>query len=171
MGSSVIKDLGPAVIVWDPDGDNLELQPTFGTVTLKDELLGADIKEDGSGESPVDTVTTGRNVSLEVPMTRSTIDQLLTVIHGSEKDAFNNLLVKNSVGEAVYTNAKKIIIKPMVNGVADSDTSTWVVIFKAYPFIKAELGWDNSAQRVWLVEFKVYPDSSNQFYQYGNATT
>lgn len=156
--SLVIKDLGPCSVLWDPgDGVNLELNPTFGGVTFKYEETYVDVKEDGQGETRVDSVPTGNITELTIAMTRSTLAQLEAVIRGG-KVTGSTLKVSNVVGGAVFADAKEIIIKPLVNNVATTDVNEWLHIHKAYPFPSLEWVWDNAGQRVTNVLFVGYPD-------------
>jgi len=154
------KDLGPASVIWDPSGANVELNPTFGTVSFKDELTHVEVREDGHGETAVDAVPTGRKVELTVPMTRSSLTQLEAAIQGSVAGA-SNLKVSNLVGGAVFANAKEIVVKPLVNNVASVTTSEWLHIHRAYPFVALEWTYDNSGQRITNVVFQAYPDDTS----------
>jgi len=151
------KDLGPCSVLWDPDGDNLELNPTFGGVKFKDELTHAEVKEDGHGEAAVDAVPTGRKVELTVPMTRSTLVQLEKAIKGSVAGVAN-LKVSNLVGGAVFTNAKEIVVKPLIDNAPSVVASEWLHIHRAYPFDALEWTYDNAGQRVSNIVFKAFPD-------------
>lgn len=166
------RDLGPVEVTWDPDGTPVTLSPFFGTVNLKSELQVADVKEDGQGDIPVDAVDIGRLVTLEIPMTRSSLTQLEKAIHGSTKTS-TNLQVPNKVGNTLYALSKEIILKPMVDNVASVTTTEWIHIFKCYPIEKIEVGFDNANQRVLIVEFKVFPDRASgnvgELYRVGPA--
>jgi hypothetical protein len=157
---SPLKDLGPCMIEWDVDGTPVDLTPAFGTVTFKSELKGADVFENGHGEAPVDTVQTGRVVTIEAPFTRFTISLMGTITAGSTA-AGSTLDVPNKVGTSVYDLAKHIIIKPLVDDTESVTNTEWIHCFKAYPFEKFEIGYDNSDQKVFLVEFKCYPDDTS----------
>jgi len=165
------KDLGPCSITWDADGDNVELNPTFGGVTFKDEVLHVEVKEDQQGEAPVDHVHTGRIVELTVPMTRSTLAKLEKAIMGSAVTT-DTIKVSNKVGEATFALAREVIIKPLVDGVAAAE-KTWLHIHRCYPFSSLEWVYDNAGQRVTNVVFKAYPDDFstwvNEMWRVGEA--
>lgn len=147
--------LGPCSILWN---SVLELNPAFGGVTFKDEVLHVEIKEDQQGETPVDHVHTGRIVELTIPMTRSTLEQLEAAIAGADVTG-TSLEVSNEVGGECFANAKEIIIKPFKNGVA-GPASSWLHIHRCYPFSSLEWVYDNAGQRVTNVVFKAYPDDA-----------
>ena len=170
---SPMRDKGPAIINWDPSGDNLDIYPTNGAINFKTELNVEDINEDGHGNAPVDSVDMGRIITIEADFTRLTLELLETVIHGSTAGV-NNLKVPNKVGNAFYANAKQLIIKPLSDGnLISADTSEWIYVFKAYPVEAIELLYSKGDQRIFHVVFKVYPDDTSgnwgQLYRIGPA--
>ncbi len=156
-----IKDLGPCVVIWDPSGDNISFSKTFGGVTFRYEELRAGIKEDQQGETDVDEVKTGvTNPELEVPLTREEVGNLEKCF-GNATAGANNLKVSNPVGEAVFSDAKEVIVKPIINGSVSVTDTEWLHIHRAYPRISMELAYDNSGQRVFNTIFKGFPDDTS----------
>jgi len=151
---TALLDLGPCVIDWD-DGTAV-FQKTFGGVVFRYEELQAPIKEDQQGLTDVDDVTTGVvNPVLEVPFTREDLDKLVLLFANATEAS--NLEVANPVGEAVLALAKRVIVKPIINGVVSATASQWLYIHKAFPRITLEYTWDNAGQRMTTVLFKGYP--------------
>ncbi len=172
MPVGVTKDLGPCHVIWDDGGaGEVSINPTFGGVQFRDEVLGVDIKEDQQGETPVDTVTTGKVTEVTVPMTRSQLAQLERAISGSVATA-TNLKVSNTAGRDVFILARELRFKPIEDGIPDA-TSTWLHCHRCYPFSNLEWMYDNSGQRVTNVVFKVYPDDAtgriNEMWRVGTA--
>jgi len=162
MGASPIRDLGPCCVVWDPDGTNVELSPMFGDVYFRSEDQSEPIHEDGKGITEIDSVMVGRITELQIPMTRSDLDQLNKVIGGSVKVG-TVLTISNRVGMAVAQYAKEIILKPMEDDICTSTKSEWLRILKCYPMHAFEIPYNLSTQRIFNVVFKVYPlDSDGQ---------
>ena len=159
MSPLAIKDLSPCSVLWDLSGVNLDLTPTHGGVVFKYEETHVDIKENGHGETPVDSVHTGNITELTVPMTRSTLAKLEAVIKGGIKIG-DTLKVSNVVGGSVFANAKQIIVKPLVNNVPSVNENEWLYINRAYPFPSLEWGYDSANQRVTNVVLKGYPDDA-----------
>jgi len=151
---AAILPLGPCVIDWD-DGAAV-FQKTFGGVKFTYEELQQAIKEDQVGLTDTDDVTTGViNPLLEAPFTNEELDKLVLLFgHATEDD---NLEVANPVGEARLTDAKQVIVKPIINGVISSTESEWLYIYKAVPRVTLEYIWDNENQRGTKVLFKGYP--------------
>lgn len=172
MPIAPFRDLGPCHVRWDPNGANIDLNPTLGGVKWRDSLQFTDILEDPQGDTPVDAVTKGRIVEVEIPMTRFSLHQLSEVIEGSSISG-TKLEVSNAVGNAMYAHAAEIIIKPSEENVASSTTTEWMHFLHAFPVIDQEIIYDNSAQRVAKVLFKCFPSqttaSLNKIYRYGPA--
>lgn len=162
MPEAMLKDLGPCTITFN----GVDLGKTKGGVIFRDQEEQVEVKEDQAGATPVDHISLGRKITIEVPMTRSTLAQLTAVIPGVS--SFGSYLrVSNHAGIARASTAAQLIIAPLVDGVAGSDRLT---VFKASPKMDMELQFDNENQRVYKVTFNVYPDASqgNRLYQIGN---
>lgn len=153
------RDLGPCEVIWDPSGENLAINPTHGGVRERDSLLTQDIFEDGQGETPVDAVTKGRKMEVEVPMTRFSLHQLSSMIEGGVIVG-TRLEVSNAVGNALYAHARELRIKPTQDNVASPTTTEWTHYFRCFPVIDQEIVYDNSEQRVAKVLFKVFPSQN-----------
>jgi len=152
MGQSNIKDLGACQILFD----DVDLGKTFGDVIFKSEISAEPIHEDQEGTTPVDEVMTGRAVSVEIPMTRATLDQLAKVIPNGSivGDA---LIVKNPIGTTLADKAKELILKPIVDNLPSSDSSTWLTVFSCAPRENIEITYNNAGQRVFGITFIAFP--------------
>lgn len=160
-----VRDLGPCCVIWDPTGVNLELGPTFGSVTFRSEDQSEDIFHDEYGVAPVDAVFTGRIATLEVPMTSPNLVNLTAMIHDATKHKvlgkYKIMKVPNVVGDNMLPVAKEIILKPEIDLVCSATTSEWLHIFRCYPVDSIEIGFDNAGQRVYNVTFKCFPDDAS----------
>ena len=155
------RDLGPCSVIWDPSGDNIELNPTFGGVTFGDEVADEDIHEDQAGITIVDGVHTGRTVLTTLPMTRSSLAQLEVAIKGSIAGA-TNLKVTNWVGGNQFPLSRELLIKPIVDNVPSLTPAEWLHIHRAYPKSNLEWQYNNADQRVTNVVFKSFPDDESR---------
>jgi len=152
------RDMGPCSVIWDFGGTPIELNPTFGDVTFKDELTYGEVKEDGHGVTPVDAVPTGRIVEIAFPMTRSSLTQLEVAIQGSVKDiVVGNLKVSNLVGRAVAQDAKEVVVKPLENNVPTGNADEWLHLHLAYPFSNLEWVYNPDGQRITAVKMIALP--------------
>jgi len=156
--SVVNKDLGPCILVWDPNGDNIEFKKTFGGVTFRYEELRVGIKEDQQGETDIDEVSTGCvNPEIEAPLTEPDLTKLYHCF-GDALAAANFLKVRNPVGEAFFPKSKPLIVKPIENGVVSTVEKQWIRIHRAIPRVTMEQVYDNAGQRCTKVIFKGFPD-------------
>jgi hypothetical protein len=153
--SNPLLDLGPCQVLYN----SVNLGKTFGGVKFRDEVKSKDILTDQDGETPVDGVLTGRLVEAQIPLTQTSLAILGDVIPGAV-DGAANLKVSNVVGGAMYANAKKLVLKPLVDQTPGAE-ATWLTVHKAYPISKVEIGYDNSGQRVFNVTFKAFPDQTS----------
>jgi len=170
--SNPLLDLGPCVI--DYDGGTVIFNKSQGGVKFRWQEFNAPIKEDQSGsETDVDEVSIGAKCELEVPLTREELADL-NYLFGNSTQSSNTLKVKNPVGEAKFSGAKEIIVKPIVNGTVSTTNTQWLYIHRCSPTVNFELAYDNSGQRVFMTTFKGFPDDASgqvgHFWRIGPAT-
>jgi len=166
------KDKGPCEVVWDYAGTPLNLSPFLGTVSLRTTDGISTVEEEGYGTTPVDAVFTGTNVELEIPMARSTLAQLKTLLAGVESGEHGNIF-KAKAGCDMYTNAKQVVIKPMCDNIPSTTESEWILLYKCYPYRDFDLQFDRDSQRIHMVKFLVFVNLDSGYegrlYQYGVA--
>jgi len=165
------KDKGPVQLTWDYGDSNLVINPVLGTVSFTTVDSVSDIQEERYGETPVDAVFTGTVAELAVPMTRSTLDQLINLCEGIESGGASIAVFKVKSGCDMYSSAKQIVIKPLCDNVPDADSEHWILIYKCFPYRDFDLGFNREDQRVHMVRFKVFPCQESGYegklYQYG----
>jgi len=165
------RDLGPCIVHWDPNGANIEFTKTFGGVFFRYEEVRAPIKRDQAGETDVSEVTIGViNPELEVPLSEEEVANL-TACFANSVAGTNNLKVSNPVGDDVFPLARRVVVKPIINGVISLVEKTWLYIHRAFPRVTMEQAYDNSGQRTVKVIFKGFPDDYssrlNELWRYG----
>jgi hypothetical protein len=170
-----VRDLGPAVINWDPDGVDIDLYPTNGTIQFNSDTTGQmrDVFEDGHGDAPVDKVYGGRVVTITADLTRQTLAQLALTVPGSTTAA-TRLEVPNKSGCATYDDAVSCIIKPLCDGdVISVVTTEWIYIWKATITENWELAYNKDDQRIVPCTIHVFPDDASgnvgELYRIGPA--
>jgi hypothetical protein len=172
MPALPIKDMGPCEVIWGyGESGEIELGPFLGATVYKGETHTADILEERHGDAAVDAVMIGTVASLELRMTRSTLEQLSEVLNaggvqGTPPEEY--LIMRNQMSCEMYDLAKAVVIKPICgdeDGVPEvsTDPSEWVHIFKCFPVAGWELTWDKSTQRVFPVTFKVFVSQESGF--------
>jgi len=160
MPALPIKDMGPCEIVWGyGESGAITLGPFLGATTYKGETEVQRIYEERFGAAAVDAIMTGTVATLELRMTRSTLEQLNEVLNaggilGSSPHEYIKL--KNQLGCEMYDLAKAIVIKPICDNKVSDDPAEWVHIYKAFPIPGWELTWDKSTQRVFPIKFEIF---------------
>ena len=160
-----IGDIGPCCVVWDWASTKLCITPYLGTVTLRWADTINDVQEEGYGDAPVDGVFGGSVVELEVPMVRSSLEQLEQTIAyesmGSKLAEY--VILHNMAGIDMYARAKIIVIAPMYNNKPSQLPPEYHQLYKCHPWRDYELTWDRSGQRIHMVKFKVFPNQDDGF--------
>jgi len=161
-----IGDISPCVIIWDYEGGGqMHIGPYLGTVSLRMTDSISDVQEEGYGDAPVDGVFAGTVVELDIPMARSTLNQLEATIGyvGMGSLVGKVLTLKNMAGCDMYANAKQIVIAPICNNVPNPLPETWTLLYKCHPYREFELTWDRAGQRIHMVKFKVFPNQESGY--------
>jgi len=165
------KDKGPVQLTWDYGDSNLVINPVLGTVSLTTVDSVSDVQEERYGETPVDAVFTGTVVELAVPMTRSTLTQLISLLEGVESGGADVAIFKVKSGCDMYSSSKQILIQPLCDNVPDADLTHAILLYKCFPYRDFDLGFNREDQRVHMVRFKVFPNQESgyegKYYQYG----
>ena len=162
--AGILRDKGPACITFD----SVVFPAIFNEVNLKVELKESPVTISGHGETPVDSVDMGYTVELETMFTQETLAQLAELFPGAVVAA-TAATITNRVGNPLATDAKELIIKPLIDNVPSTDDTEWITIFLAFPIPKAEIKYDNETQRGTLVSWKIFPNATGQLLKFGTA--
>lgn len=168
-----LRDLGPCIVLYN----NVDLGATYGDVVFRYQEEDAAVYEDQAGTSSVDDINVGAVCEVEIPLSRMALSSLSSLIVGASGSGTSGttMTVKSAVGASRYDRAKELVLKPvLVQGEADTNTATWLHIFKASPRPNFEITYNNSGQRVYRMTFKGYPDRSvtspnNRYFRIGPA--
>lgn len=154
------RDLGACLVIWG----GTDLGRTMGGVKFRFTETDAPVREDQMGSDSVDDINVGSSCQVEVPLTRMAVSKLATLTTGAAGSDTSGvtMTVKQSVGTSRYGRAAELILKPILgNGIADTDTSKWLHVFKASPTADIELTYDATGQRVYKYTFRGYPDQTS----------
>jgi len=172
-----IHDIGPCEVVWGyGESGAIDLGPMLGATVYKGETHVQDIFEERYGDAPVDAVMIGTVATLEIRMTRSTLEQLNEILNAGGIEGappHEYIKMRNQMSCEMYDLAKSVVIKPIcgdVDGVPQTsdDPAEWVQIFKCFPVAGWELTFDKSTQRVFPVTFKIFvSQESGQVGEFG----
>lgn len=153
-------DIGPCEVTWDFGGTPIKLAPYLGTVELRLVDSVQDVQEEGWGDTIINSVFSGSNCELDIPLTRQEYDKLADWMPGVSYQSGALTFIPKS-GCDMIDDAKEMMIKPMCDNVPDTDPLSWIHIFKAAPWREFALTFDRSGQRVMLMHFKCYPDMTS----------
>lgn len=165
--SGIGRDLGPCKIYYGTTAAAAtEIGESFGDVKWNYAQLVEDVKSNANGRTPVDGVNVGSNkVVVSVPLSRLTMAQLAAVVQGGSNSGGESGGVKvlnNKVGTAHYVNSKVLVLKPVVDGDADTVDANFMVFSHAYPISNFDVTYNDTGQRVYAVDFHCYPDASTK---------
>jgi len=162
MPLSPLGDLGPAIISWS----GTDLPQQFGQVSFRHSETSSPVVEGAGGTASVDIIHTGCGpCEVDIPATRATYAQLAALLPGGSNsggESGNVLAFNNRVGLSKYSNAAELIVKRIVNGIADTDRTKWLHIPKAYPEPHFDVPYDLDNQRAFLVTFQGMPDETTK---------
>lgn len=155
MPTSPILDKGPCEIVWGyGESDAAYLGKTLGDVKITMETNASDINEDQAGDAAMDAVLTGSVMTVEVPLTRLSHEQLARVLNTVESGGV--IPIENQIGCSLYNLAKALVIKPLCGNVISTNPSEWIHLYKTYPVVGLDLTYNKDTQRIFPVKFKVF---------------
>ena len=160
--------LGPCKIEYD----GADIGTTEGGVTIKMAEDSAELKTDQNGTQPIDVVITGVAATIECNLADITLDQFAfahktNVITDGDK---KKVLIIPNVGTSLRDNAKKLVVKPYVDGVVSTNPNDWYTFNKAGIKAEEEVAFDSSTQRVLKLTFMAFADDNGYVAILGDET-
>lgn len=158
--------LGPCEISFG--GTDLGL--TKGGVQVSVTTNTHDVTVDQFGQTAVNSFITGRTGTVTVPMAETDLDKLLAVIPGAVKvtgSGKTKLEIPTSVGMSLLDFAKELVLHPKANGANVADD---VVVPLASPAGTMQFAFEAENERVYNVEFTMYPDEDGLLFLFGDKT-
>lgn len=169
MGAENIK-LGTCSITYD--GQDLGL--TIGGVEVEVQTNTHQTTVDQFGETIVKEYVTGRTLMVKCPLAETHIDQLVNIMPGATKviDGVDPTKIKIEVDTAIgldmLGSAKKLVLHPVANDVSDV-SEDFVVPLAAAPGA-LQFAYKTNEERIFLAEFKGYPDDNGLLFVVGDET-
>lgn len=160
------RNIGPCLL----DYGGTTLGETKGGVTLQMDYQTAKTTCDRFGETARQKIITGAEVKVLANLTEVSVAILEDLIPGAVL-AGNTLTVSSSVGANLLDSAQVLILKPIVEGVADTDPTTWITLAKASVTPKFDVPFKLDDQRVWAVEFEGHPDADDVIAVFGGTVS
>ncbi|MCK4521993.1 MAG: hypothetical protein KAU20_05450 [Nanoarchaeota archaeon] len=161
-------ELGPCQVLYD----NADVGATEGGVSIKMAEASADLKSDQSGSEPVDTIITGVSAVIEcslasIDLANFAFAHKASVVTDGNKQ---KVVIIPNVGMSLRDNAKKLIVKPYVNGIVTTDANKWFTFPLAGIKADEEVTYDVSTQRVIKVIFIAFASDTGEVAILGDET-
>ena len=161
MPQGKLGDINPGAFILDygdSPHENIEIRPTLGTLQINIEEGISDVFEEEFGDAPVDTVSKGTVITIDAPFTRLDGWHLSQIFPNKfEVQSADELIIKNCAGYSYFENSIPAVIRPLVCNELVTDRSEWVYFWHVHPVMNFQLGYDRENQRMYSVQFKVYP--------------
>jgi len=161
-------ELGPCQISYD----NTDIGPTVGGVTISLKEDSADLKTDQAGTQPIDSVITGTAATIEcslasIDLANFAFAHKTNVITDGTKQ---KVVIMPNVGMSLRDNAKKLIVKPYVNGVVTTDANKWYTFPLAGIKADEEVTYNADTQRSIKLTFTAFADDTGTIAILGDET-
>lgn len=154
-------------------GEDLGL--TLGGVELTVETTTHETKVDQFGETVVNEIITGRNVTVSAPLAETTLENLVKVMPGAtlvtdSTDSTKKVVeIEIGVGKSLLDYAAELVLHPIA--LADNDLSEDVTIPYAATAGAMNFAYELENERVYNAEFKAYPDvTTGLLMKFGDKT-
>ena len=134
---------------------------TKGGVTFKYEPKFEDLMADQYGETPIDKVLTGENVTVEANLAEPQVTTLNIAMpaaantHGSSSE---RLAFGTDTGYSSRSDAKALVLHPVDR--AATDYSEDITLYKAVASDAVEIKYESDNQRVYAVTFTALVDET-----------
>lgn len=171
MGATNLPKLGPCQVWFGAAGAETELGKTHNVVLrIREDTAPITYAQTGTG--PWDMITVGKIVEIQcefaslcydlfervLPTEAEWYAAVTTPAPGISNDA---LEIRLGLGTSHRDNAKRLILKPYVNGVPSADEEDWITAPLAFPQVDAEMMFNATDQRLLNVLFHAFPVSQS----------
>lgn len=155
----------------------VDLGFTTGGVEVAVTTTTHETKVDQFGDTVANEYIMGRSITVTIPLVETTLDNMASIIPGSELITDNTVpaapkkkvVVKSGTGMSLLDLAQELTLHPIAK--ADNDKSEDLVIPLAATAGAMNFAYKYDAERVFNCEFKGYPDSTTGIlFIYGDKT-
>jgi hypothetical protein len=142
----------------------VDLGLTKGGVAVTLSTQNKPINVDQFGQTVINDYIMGRSGTVKVPMAETDINKLVAVIPGASIVIDKNvgtkqkLVIPTSVGQSLYATALPLILHPTAN--AGTNLAEDVTVPLAAPTGNVTFDFQEQNERVFMVEFTMYPDAT-----------
>lgn len=169
MGAQNIQ-LGTCTIKFN----GVDLGLTIGGVEVEVSTNTHETKVDQFGDTAVNEFITGRNITAKVPLAETTLENLVAIMPGSTlvTDAIDptkkKVVVNTGTGTSLLALAQELILHPTGNAATDLSEDLTIPLAATPGGISFSYKVDQ--ERVFVANFKGYPDANDLLYVYGNKS-
>lgn len=167
MGTIDDLELGPCIVEFGTSGSLVDLGFTKGGVTMTITTDTADVTTDQFGTVIMKQILVGRNVTVKCPFAETNMTKLssfIPLMSVVASGAFAKAILNTPVGADLVASASKILqLTKSIGSATSTDANDVFKFFKAAATGAVEVNFSIEDQRIWEVEFTVYPDSTQSF--------
>jgi len=170
MGTIENLELGPAIVEFGVSGALVDLGFTKGGVTMTITTDVADVTTDQFGTVIMKQILVGRNVVVRCPFAETDLAKISSFIPlaSGVTDATSatqkKVIINTPVGADLVASASaQLKLTKSIGSATSTDPNDVFKFFKAAATGAVEVNFSIEDQRVWEVEFQVYPDASQDF--------
>lgn len=162
--------LGACVVTYD----GVDLGLTKGGVEVSIQTNKHEVTVDQFGTTIVDDIIMGRVGTVKVPMVETDLNKLLLVFPGSTlvtdgtTPTKKKLEVPTGAGISLLETAAKLVLHPYAKPTGDKSED--IVIPLASPNASMSFSFIHDQERVYNVEFSMYPDADGLLVIFGDET-
>jgi len=170
MGTIENLELGPAIVEFGEPGALVDLGFTKGGVTMTITTDTADVTTDQFGTVIMKQILVGRNVLVRCPFAETSLDLISSfipltsgVVDSVSADK-KHVVINTPVGaDLVASASKELRLTKSIGSATSTDPNDVFKFFKAAATGAVEVNFSIEDQRVWEVEFQIYPDQTQNF--------
>jgi len=144
--------------------NSVDLGYTKGGVEVEIATEAKNVTVDQFGNSPINSIVTGRTCKVKVPLAETTLANLVAVIPGASliTDGTDSMKKKvevpSGVGTSLLDYAKKLVLHPTANGTDKGDDFT---VPLAMTPGTVSFAYKLEDERIYSVEFTAFADPAN----------
>jgi hypothetical protein len=140
---------------------------TKGGVTMSITTDTADVTTDQFGTVTMKQILVGRNVTVKCPFAETDLTKLSTFIPLASvvtSGAFTKAIINTPVGADLVASASQVLkLTKSIGSATSTDANDVFKFYKAAATGAVDVNFSIEDQRIWEVEFTVYPDADQAF--------
>ncbi len=162
--------LGTCKVFWN----GVDLGLTIGGVEFEVTTTTHESQVDQFGAVAVNSIITGRQPKVKVPIAETTLDNLVATMPGATLVVDKTVTtkrrvdIKTGVGVSLFDLAAELRLHPIAK--ANTDFSEDVILPKAATGGNISFAYKLDSERVYNVEFTGYPDENGVIVKFGDPS-